>query len=313
VGGIALLFPGQGAQVVGMGRDVARTFDAAARTFETASKVLGWDVARRCFEGPEAELNRTAVSQPCLLTVGVAFLRALEQVAPALAAAAEAAAGLSLGEYTALVAADALGFEDALRLVAERGRLMEEACRLRPGGMMSVLGLDGEAVEAICREVPGATPANFNCPGQVVVSGEAAALERVARLARERGAKRVVPLKVEGAFHSPHMASARDGLRRVLAGVAFRAPSRRVVANVNARFADDPETLRRNLADQLTGPVRWQQSMERLLAEGFETFYEVGPGKVLTGLMRRIRREATCVALDSLQALEDAAGAKAGA
>jgi len=313
VGGIALLFPGQGAQAVGMGRDVARTFDAAARTFETASKVLGWDVARRCFEGPEAELNRTSVSQPCLLTVSVAFLRALEQVAPALAAAAEAAAGLSLGEYTALVAADALDFEEALRLVAERGRLMEEACRLRPGGMVSVLGLDGEAVEAICREVPGATPANFNCPGQVVVSGEAAALERVARLARERGARRVVPLKVEGAFHSPHMASARDGLRQVLAGVAFRAPSRRVVANVNARFADGPETIRRHLADQLTGPVRWQQSMERLLAEGFETFYEVGPGKVLTGLMRRIRREATCVALDNLQALEDAAGAKAGA
>ena len=304
MGRIALLFPGQGAQSVGMGRDFAETFPVARRVFQVAGETLGWDVAARCFEGPEDELGRTAVSQPCLLTVSAAVLRAMEQEVPDLVKAAEAAAGLSLGEYTALVAAGAVGLEDALRLVERRGCLMEEACRRNPGRMASVLGLDADEVREICRATPGAIPANFNCPGQVVVSGDAHALERVAALARERGAKRVKPLKVAGAFHSPHMAAAREGLRRELEDVAFEAPRIPVIANVTAEPVEKPQQIRENLADQLTGSVLWQQSMERLIAEGFDTFYEVGPGKVLAGLLKRTGGGVPCVSVNSVAALE---------
>lgn len=290
---IAVLFAGQGAQSVGMGRDVAEMSPAAAAVFDRANEVLGFDLRAMCFEGPAQALERTDVQQPAILTTSAAIWQAVQERGLLNETAPAAMAGLSLGEYTALFAAGAVSFEDALRLVRRRGELMQAAATAVPGGMVSAMGLDPQQVETICDQASDQgviRPANFNSPGQIVLSGTRAACEKAARLIEDAGG-RALPLKVAGAFHSPLMKPAADGLAEMLAVTPFRAPTVPVMANVNCQYHADAATIRRWLTDQLTQPVRWQASMEKLLAEGVERFVEIGPGRVLTGLLRKISRK----------------------
>ncbi len=303
---IAFLFPGQGAQAVGMGKDIADAFPAAADLYEQASRVLGWDVADMCFNGPREELDNAAIIQPAILTTSMAVLAAMRAAGRKEVDQCTAAAGLSLGEYSALVMADALDFTKALTLVQKRGMFMEDACKRTPGAMLSVLGLDDEIVEAICaqaRETAMVVAANFNCPGQVVISGAREGLDRAAELARQRGAKRVVPLAVSGAFHSPLMNSAATRLEQELSERPFRPCRLEVIANVSAEPVKTPEDVRVSLAKQVSSPVRWSQSVRRLASEGYTRFIEVGPGKVLTGLMRRIVPDAQVENISTVSAL----------
>lgn len=287
----AVLFTGQGAQSVGMGRDIAQASPAAAAVFERANQVLGYDLRALCFEGPAERLEQTDLQQPAIFTTSAAIWQALQERA-VLTEPVAAMAGLSLGEYTALFAAGAVAFEDALRLVKRRGELMQEAATAVPSGMVSAMGLDPDQVEAICRQASDAgviQPANFNSPGQIVLSGAKAACEKAALLIEQAGG-RAVPLKVAGAFHSPLMKPAADGLAEMLAVTPFETPRVPVIANVNCQPHGDPDTIRRRLTEQLTQPVRWQESMQKLLAEGVDQFIEIGPGRVLTGLMKKISR-----------------------
>ncbi len=287
----AILFTGQGAQSVGMGRSVAEASAQAAEVFERAGVILGFDIARLCFEGPAERLEQTNIQQPAIFVTSVAIWRALDD-GRSLDEPSAAMAGLSLGEYTALHAAGSLTFDDALRLVHRRGQLMQQAAEAAPSGMVTALGLEPDQIDAICREAAAdgvITPANFNCPGQIVVSGARAACDLAARLIEQAGG-RAVPLKVAGAFHSPLMQSAADGLARVLADTPLRTPAIPVIANVDCQPHADPATMRRKLTDQVTHPIRWQASIERLIADGVERFVEIGPGRILTGLMKKIDR-----------------------
>ncbi len=305
----AILFPGQGAQTVGMGKDFHDACPAAARVYREAAETLGWDVAALCFNGPQAELDRTAVCQPAILTTSLAILAAMREAGYAPLGNVSAAAGLSLGEYTALVAAGSMSFADALKLVQKRGQYMEEACRQNPGAMMSIIGLDDAAVEAVCeqaREAGAVVPANYNSPGQLVISGSPQGVQRAAELAKARGAKRALPLAVSGAFHSPLMEPAAARLEQALAATAVVAPTMMVIANVSAEPVSDPALIRRSLAQQVKSAVRWCPSMKRLVADGYGQFIEVGPGKVLSGLMKRIAPEAQVVNVSSLDALKTA-------
>jgi len=310
---LAFLFPGQGAQKVGMGRELAEQYPAARGVFEEANQVLGFDLAALCWEGPEDELKKTVHTQPALLTHSVAALRLLEAhgIRPAFAA------GHSLGEYSALVAAGALGFADALRLVQRRGALMYQAGLDKPGAMAAILGLDLPTVEAACRDAAAlgvVVPANLNAPGQVVVSGEPAAVEAASVAARARGAKRAIRLEVSGAFHSPLMAPAAAGLAEALDGVTIHDARFPVVANVSAQPVARHDEIRAALKAQLLGAVRWEESTRRLLHEGVEAFIEVGTGTVLRGLLRSVDREARSFNVDdpdSLSATLAALGATA--
>lgn len=302
----ALLFPGQGAQVVGMGKDFA-VHPAAARIYDQAAQVLGWDVAALCFNGPQAELDRTVRCQPAILTTSIAIVEALKASGSKLVAEATAAAGLSLGEYSALVMSGAMSFEDALRLVQKRGQFMEDACAQNPGTMMSIIGLEDGIVEAICaqaRETAMVVAANYNSPGQVVISGTREGIERAAVLAKERGAKRALPLAVSGAFHSPLMDPAAVRLEAELSATTIQEPSFTLVANVTAQPVSEPDDIRRALARQVKSPVMWSQSVQWLLKDGYTQFVEVGPGKVLTGLMKRIAPEAVAINISSADALK---------
>jgi [acyl-carrier-protein] S-malonyltransferase len=301
----AILFTGQGAQAVGMGKDIAAVSPPAAEVFDRANQVVGYDLKSLCFEGPAEKLEQTDIQQPAIFTASVAIWRALND-GRALGEAPVAMAGLSLGEYTALFAASAVSFEDALRLVKRRGELMQAAALANPGGMVTALGLDPQKVEEICREAASAGligPANFNCPGQIVVSGEKSPCELAARLIDAAGG-RAIPLKVAGAFHSALMKPAADGLAAVLEKTQFASPAVPVVANVNCQYHAGPDTIRRWLTDQLTCPVRWQASIEKLLAEGIERFIEIGPGRVLTGLMKKIARSAPVVNVSTADGLK---------
>lgn len=274
---------------MGMGKDLVSHFPAAARAFAEADEVVGFPLSRLCFEGPAEELNDTANAQPAILTASVAALRVLEERGEQ----PSCVAGHSVGEFAALVAAGALTFRDALLLVRERGRLMREAGLRRPGGMAAVLGLEAEQVAALCREVAERVGryvgvANDNCPGQTVISGDEQALLEAMEAARAAGARRVVRLAVSIAAHSPLMAEAAAAFREALAKVRLHPPRVPFIANATAAVMTDPETIRETLARQLTSPVRWRESLHRMLEMGISRFVEVGPGDVLTGLVRRM-------------------------
>ncbi|HOW72702.1 MAG TPA: ACP S-malonyltransferase [Phycisphaerae bacterium] len=302
----AVLFTGQGAQSVGMGKDIAQRSGPAAEIFERAARIVGYDLRALCFEGPADRLEQTDIQQPAIFTTSVAIWQAMTNNRQ-WAAPPVAMAGLSLGEYTALYAAGAVSFDDALRLVQRRGELMQAAAVATPSGMVSALGLDLTQVETVCRSAAAAgllVPANFNCPGQIVLSGTRAACEAAVPLIEQAGG-RAIPLKVAGAFHSPIMQSAADGLAEVLARTPLQTPAFPVVANVNCENHRDAVTIRQWLADQLTHPVRWQASIERLLNEGVERFIEVGPGRVLAGLLKKIARRTPVVNVSTVEGLEE--------
>ena len=295
---VVLLCPGQGAQRVGMGKDLAERFPLAREVFESVDEALGLSVSRLAWEGPEADLTLTHNAQPAILTHTLAVYAVVrERLRPA------AAAGHSLGEYSAYVTAGSLARADAARLVRRRGELMLEAGQRRPGTMAAVLGLAGDAVAEVCREATSASEvavaANFNAPDQTVISGDPPAVERAGQRCKAAGAKRVLPLKVSGAFHSPLMAPAQLGLQAELERVAFADPRFPVIANATAQPARDAGTARRLLGEQLTAPVRWVEGMRAAagLAGAGVTFLEIGPGNVLTGLLKRILPEAASLSL----------------
>src|SRR5690606_7289721 len=294
---VVLLFPGQGSQFVGMGRDLAERFPEARAVFEEADDVLGLALSRIMWEGPEEELTATLNAQPAILTHSVAVYRI---VASRLGDVAFAA-GHSLGEFSAYVAAGALRFDDAVRTVRLRGELMYRSGEARPGTMAAILGLDDAAVEAVCRDASTETevcvPANYNSPGQLVISGDVQAVERAVELAKAAGARRAVQLNVSGAFHSPLMAVAESGLAERLGEVALERPAFPVVSNVTAEPVDDAATARRLLIQQLTSPVRWTSCMRTILDAGVNRCFELGPGSVLSGLLKRIDRGAEAVTL----------------
>lgn len=308
---LAFLFPGQGAQSVGMGRGLAEAHPAARETFEAADHILGLPLTRICWEGPEDELRKTVHTQPALLTHSVAALRLVE----AAGLRPEWTAGHSLGEYSACVAAGALSFEDALTLVHARGALMYQAGLERPGTMAAILGMTPEAVEDVCAAAAGSgvvVPANLNAPGQVVISGEVPAVEAACGVARERGAKRAIRLDVSGAFHSPLMAGAAKGLTERLAGVTIRDARCPVVCNVWARPVRKADEIRAALEAQLLGAVRWEDSMRALLRDGAQGFVEIGSGRVLRGLLRSIDKGAASWNVEDPDSLRDTLAALQG-
>ena len=297
---IALFFPGQGAQHVGMGRRLAAQYPAARQLYDRAAEILGYDLASICFNGPAEELDSTVISQPAIFVTSLAALEKLRQDSPEIPLACEMAAGLSLGEYTALVFSGAMSFEDALRVVKRRGEAMQAAADATPSGMVSILLLERAQVEQICQEASAHGSiriANFLCPGNLVVSGDNAACERAAELAIAAGG-RAIPLAVAGAFHTDIMKPADEAVAEVLAEVEIRPPEIPVVSNVDAQTHSDPEEIRELLIRQVVSPVRWEDSIQRMLAAGCDDFYEVGPGKVLRGLLKRISRKSNCATVN---------------
>ena len=297
---IAFLFPGQGAQAVGMGRTLDGELPGARALFDRAGEILGFDLRAACFDGPVEALGATDVSQPAIFVASLAALEGLKASDPEVVAACAGAAGLSLGEYTALVFAGALSFEDGLKVVSRRGKAMQAAATASPSGMISVLGLDEAAVDELCRLVAPhgrLWKANLLGPGNIVVSGDSSALPHVEPIATELGASRVIPLAVAGAFHTPLMKPADDQLAEALALATFQSPRIPVYSNVDASAHTEPDDLRRTLVAQVIGGVRWEESMRRMLADGYDTFYEIGPGRVLTGLLKRIDRKTPCTSV----------------
>ncbi len=298
---VAFLFPGQGAQAVGMGKQLYKENPSARSLFDRADEILGFDLKSVCFDGPAESLEATNVSQPAIYVASLAALEDLKTTQPDVVAACEGAAGLSLGEYTALVFAGALDFETGLRIVYERGKAMQEAALASPSGMTSILGLEESQVDEICSRVAGSGrlwKANLLGPGNIVVSGDKTALAEVGAVATELGAMKVIPLAVAGAFHTPLMKPADAILASVLAVSPLNLPRIPVYANVDASpHRADPDAIRASLALQVTSGVRWDDSMRRMLADGFETFYEIGPGRVLTGLLKRIDRKMPCTSV----------------
>ena len=301
---IACVFPGQGSQYRGMGRQMAEAYPIARETFERADAALGFPLSRLCFEGDEEELKRTENTQPAILTVSFACYRVLEQagVRP------DFVAGHSLGEYTALCAAGSLAFEEAVVLVRRRGQYMQEAVPLGQGAMAAILGASAEIVERVCREAAHGqvcAPANFNSPQQIVIAGHTAAVERAIALARERGARRAVLLPVSAPIHCALMRPAEERLAEDLARVAFADLTIPLVNNVDAALITSGEAARDGLRRQVSRPVRWEESVRRLLAEGVTTFIEVGPGRVLSGLIRAIDRSVRTLAVEDPASLEE--------
>ena len=299
------LFPGQGSQYVGMGKRLWEGDPSSRRLFEEANGILGFDLARLCFEGPAEELNQTVNAQPAIFLHSIAVFNLLkrEGLRP------EAVAGHSLGEYSALVASGVLSFEDGLRAVKYRGQLMQAAGEEQAGTMAAIIGLIADAVEEICSEVEGVVKvANYNSPSQLAVSGDWKAVERVVELAKEKGAKRAIPLKVSGAFHSPLMAPAKERMGEFLSRVKFHPPQVKFFSTVSAQGVDEPNRLRELLQDQITSPVRWTETVEGLAALQSDAFLEVGPGKVLSGLVKRIVRGTRVYPISDQEELRDFLG-----
>ena len=297
----ALLFAGQGAQVVGMGKDLAEKFPSAKAWFDRANAALGYDLADICFNGPESELTKTEDAQPGIFLVSWVAFELLQERVPSLKF--EATAGLSLGEFTALTAAGAMSFEDGLRVVRQRGRFMQEACDTTPGGMAAVIGLEEAPTREACAEA-GVVLANLNCPGQLVISGAVDRIEKACEIARAKGARKAIPLPVAGAYHSPLMAGAQPKLAAELAKVQISTSTVPVISNVDALPYGRPDGIRERLVDQVTSPVLWEQSMRVLLAQGFTQFIELGPGTALSGFMKRIDKSAQMLNVADVGSLE---------
>ncbi len=300
---VGFIFPGQGAQYVGMGQELAERYPQARQVFEEAGDSLGFDLGRMCFEGPEEVLRETVNTQPAILATSVACLAVLREHG----VAADALAGLSLGEYAALVAAGALSFSEAIGLVRRRGRYMQEAVPAGQGAMAAVIGLARPDVERACREAAEAgvvEPANFNCPGQTVIAGETQAVEKAVALARVMGAAKAVKLAVSGPFHCRLLRPAGERLAADLGLVEVKEARVPVVANVSADYVRAPEDIRRSLIDQVSRPVLWEDSIRRMRADGVDTFVEVGPGKTLSGFLKRIAPETRALNVEDGNSLE---------
>jgi [acyl-carrier-protein] S-malonyltransferase len=304
---IAFCFPGQGSQDVGMGQAIAAEFPEARAVFEEASEAVGFNVAKLCFEGPIEELTRTDKQQPALVATSIACLRAVDS----LGVRPDFVIGHSVGEYSALAAAEALADRDALALVGERGRATAEAAKERPGAMAAVLGLEDSLVEELCAGIDHVWPANYNCPGQVVVSGENTAVDALIGRATEAGARTTVKLRVSGAFHSPLVEAAAERLRPALESVTFNEPATPFMSTVTARV-EDAQRFVELLVQQLTGPVKFTQAVRGLVEQGVEMFVEIGPGQVLSGLLRRCDRSLKTMSVgdpESLRRFQEALSA----
>ncbi len=280
----AYIFPGQGSQFKGMGQELYHSAPSAKALFEQANEILGFDITKIMFEGTDEELKQTNVTQPAIFLHSVILAKNSGEFSP------DMVAGHSLGEFSALVSAGALSFEDGLRLVAKRADAMQKACEIRPSTMAAILGLDDKTIEEICAGITDeiVVPANYNCPGQVVISGSIEGVEKACELLKAAGAKRALILQVGGAFHSPLMEPAREELAKAIHAAQFKSPVCPVYQNVNALPATDVAVIRQNLIAQLTAPVRWTQSVEQMVADGATSFIECGPGKVLQGLVKKI-------------------------
>jgi len=305
---IAFCFPGQGSLEVGMGRDIAEAVPAAMEVFRIGSEASGLDLKRLCFESPLEDLVDTEVQQPALVATSLAILAALR----ARGIEPDVVVGHSVGEFAALASVEALGTADAIGLVRERGLAMAEAARLHPGSMAAILGLEDEAVENLCRKIIGVWPANYNCPGQIVVSGEDPAVEELCAEAESLGARRAIKLKVSGAFHSPLVARAADRLRPAIEHLRIGEPIAPFMSTVTARI-EPAQRIGGLLVDQLTAPVRFTQAATALIRDGVSTFVEVGPGNVLSGLVKRIDRSVKTISVNNLQGLDKVEEALASA
>lgn len=306
MGKIAALFAGQGSQYPGMGSKLSAT-PLGKKIFQQANETLGINIESICIDGTAEELARTDITQPAILTCSVAAFQILmsngiiDSIVPEKELCA--VAGLSVGEYSALVANGSLSFADALKIVRERGKLMAEACELNPGTMVAIIGLDADTVNSICEQACNngfVGPANYNCPGQIVISGDIQAVSKAVELSKKAGAKRCIQLDVSGAFHSPLMKSAEIGLRKLLQTITFSNPRVPLVANVTGDFIYDPYQIPELLSRQISNPVQWEASIRRMLDSGINTFFEFGPGRVLTGLVRRISKEVNIYSSEDL-------------
>lgn len=300
---VAWVFPGQGSQWVGMGRDLYDSVPLAKAVFEQADEALGFSLSRLCFEGPEDELRQTINTQPALVATSLACLEALRSLAGAKLMKPAFMAGHSLGEYTALAAAGVFNLATAVRLARERGRLMHEAGQARPGGMAAIIGMDEAVLDEVCRQT-GTCMANINCPGQIAISGAVENLTRAMETARAKGASRVIPLQVSGAFHSPLMQPAVVGMTAFIDSLVFHDPGIPVIANTSAEPLTTAASVKSELLNQLCNPVQWQRSIEYMVNHGVSTFIEIGPGKVLAGLIKRINREVSIVNIGDLPAIK---------